>query len=318
MKSRVRRRRSGFTLVELLVVIAIIGILIALLLPAVQAAREAARRIQCASHMKQCALAVLTYENNYGVYPAGIIMGPSRLGHTAQIITCAFNGQETLAREYNFNQRYNDSLASHNREIVRRSIAIFNCPSDPNTGEMPPDVNYGHSNFVVCLGSTNLSLIATNEDYDSNGLFRWNEQRKVSDLTDGTPTTALGSEVLSGESSVGGAGQWDTRGMWAIQYVGASSYLHLYTPNTSIGDAPSAVSYLRCVATPDMPCSNPLSNVEYSGSFSSARSYHPGGVNVVFADGHVDFVTDTIDASIWRCLAKIDDGRTIPNGFQDM
>jgi prepilin-type N-terminal cleavage/methylation domain-containing protein/prepilin-type processing-associated H-X9-DG protein len=312
------KRPRGFTLVELLVVIAIIGVLIALLLPAVQAAREAARRIQCANHMKQSALAALTYENANGAFPAGIIEGPSHLGHTAQTIMCVFGGQETLVAEYNFAARNNDSTVSHNREIIKRSIAIFNCPSDPNTGPLPPDVNYGHSNFVVCMGPNNLVTIVTNQDYDSNGLFRWNEQRRVTDVTDGTAVTALGSEVLSGAPNPGGAGLWDTRGMWPIQYVGASSYLHLYTPNTSIGDAPSAVKYERCVPAPEMPCSPTLSGVEYSGSFASARSYHPGGVNVVFADGHVDFVTDVINLRVWRSLGHIDDNLMVPAGFQDM
>jgi len=310
------QRSTGFTLVELLGVIAIIGILIALLLPAVQAAREAARRMQCSNNEKQCALAAMAYENVHGVFPPGLIMTDLFLGHTAQVFLFAHCGQEALAAQYDFSVRYNTSPG--NREIIRHSIPPFNCPSDTNTGEMPPDVNYGHSNFVVCMGSSNLIEVTRNQDYDSNGLFRWNVPRKVSDAIDGTATTALGSEVLSGEPHEGGSGLWDTRGMWAIQYVGASSYLHLYTPNTSIGDAPSAVRYERCVESSEMPCSNPLSNVEYSGSFASARSRHPGGVNVVFADGHVDFVTDVVELTVWRSLGSIDDGLTVPAGFQDM
>jgi prepilin-type N-terminal cleavage/methylation domain-containing protein/prepilin-type processing-associated H-X9-DG protein len=310
------RRSRGFTLVELLVVIAIIGVLIALLLPAVQAAREAARRIQCANHMKQSALAAMTYETGYGAFPPGIVMTASRLGHTAQVFLFAFGGQESLAKAYNFSLRFNTDPP--NRAIIRRSVATFNCPSDPNTSNVLADVNYAHSNFAVCLGSTNLVEIVRNEDYDSNGLFRWNVPRRMSDLTDGATVTALGSEVRSGEASLGGTGPWDTRGMWAIQYVGAFSYLHLYTPNTSIGDAPSAVSYQRCVEVPEMPCSNPLSNVEYSGSFASARSLHPGGVNVVFADGHVDFITNVIELRVWQSLGNIADGLTVPAGYQDM
>ncbi|MBN1911969.1 MAG: DUF1559 domain-containing protein [Pirellulales bacterium] len=310
-----RNQPKGFTLVELLVVIAIIGILIALLLPAVQAAREAARRLQCANHMKQCGLAVLNYESGHKVFPPGIVMTDTYLGHTAQTFLFAFGGEESLVGMYDFSIRYNTPPT--NRELIRHSVAMFNCPCDENTGNMPDYVNYAHSNFVVSMGSTNLKTIVVNEDYDSNGLFRWNKPRRMKDLTDGSGITALGSEVLSGEPNQGGAGLWDTRGMWAIQYVGASSYLHLYSPNTSIGDAPSAVRYERCVPEPNMPCSNPTSNVEYAGSFASARSYHPGGVNVVYADGHVDFVSDVIELWVWRCLAKIDDGYNLPANYQD-
>jgi prepilin-type processing-associated H-X9-DG protein len=202
-----------------------------------------------------------------------------------------------------------------NRDLIRYPVPTFNCPSDPNTGENAEDVNYAHSNFVVCLGSETLIEIAQNEDYESNGLFQWNKPRRVKDVTDGTATTALGSEVLSGEAHSGGAGAWDTRGMWAIQYVGAFSYLHLYTPNTSIGDAPSAVKYERCVATENMPCNpNLTSSVEYSNAYSSARSFHPDGVNVVFADGHVEFVTDVIDLILWQRLGQIDDGFATSRG----
>jgi prepilin-type processing-associated H-X9-DG protein len=97
--------------------------------------------------------------------------------------------------------------------------------------------------------------------------------------------------------------------MWGIQYNGASSYLHLYTPNTSIGDTPSAVRYDRCIPGPRTPC-NPtvITLAGYDGSYSSARSYHRDGVNVVFADAHVEFIPSTIDLIVWQNMGQIDDG----------
>ncbi|HLA85799.1 MAG TPA: DUF1559 domain-containing protein [Thermoguttaceae bacterium] len=314
-----RKRPGGFTLVELLVVIAIIGVLIALLLPAVQAAREAARRIQCGNHMKQCGLAALNYENAYGFYPPGIVESGAILGHTAQITIACYSGAEPFASEYKFAYRYRDSTYSHNRDIIKRSIPIYNCPSDPNTTPAMAEQNVGHSNFVVCLGSTRVTKLAGNrENYDSNGLFRWNEPCRVRDVTDGTSVTALGSEVLSGVQTASSLEVWEARGMWSIQYIGSFSYLHLYTPNTSIADLVSAERYQRCINTPpDMPC-NTSTGVGYENTYASARSLHPGGVNVVFADGHVVFVTDVINADVWRCIACIDDGKTLPADYLDM
>ncbi|NLE38202.1 MAG: DUF1559 domain-containing protein [Pirellulaceae bacterium] len=305
-----RMLSAGFTLVELLVVIAIIGILVALLLPAVQAAREAARRMGCSNTMKQCGLAVLNYESAHGRFPTGLIMTADRLGHTAQSLILRYVEEHALADQYDFTRRTHDMP---NIILRRTSVSAFNYPSDPNTGgEFPPDVNYGHSNFVVSMGSATLTEVTANYDYESNGLFRWNEPRKMSDLTDGTRSTALGSEVLSGEASAGGTGRWDARGLWAIQYIGGSSYLHLYSPNTSIGDAPSAVSYQRCEPTFDMPCNPQMDDrAGYSHHYASARSFHPGGVNVVFADGHVEFISDTIDLIIWQRLGQIDDGESV-------
>ncbi|MCC6125743.1 MAG: DUF1559 domain-containing protein [Pirellulales bacterium] len=310
-------RRRGFTLVELLVVIAIIGILIALLLPAIQATREAARRAQCTNNMKQCGLALLNYENARKMLPTGMMVSPTLfLGHTAQIWMLPYLERGDLFKSFNPKERVLSNTYLLNNYVIDQSIEPFNCPNDPNTGKNAENVNYAHSNFVVSFGS---SLLKEEKPagwnyayYFGNGAFQWNIPRKFKEFRDGLSKTTFGSEVISGAHSVGGAGPWDARGMWGIQYSGASSYLHIYTPNTSIGDAPSAVSYQRCVPTPRAPCNPAVVNYAgYDGSYSSARSYHRGGVNAVFADAHIEFIADTIDLKTWQYMGHINDGHAL-------
>lgn len=313
------RQPRGFTLVELLVVIAIIGILVALLLPAVQAAREASRRAQCQNNQKQTALAFINFESTHGHFPIGLMAtwkdgrGGGWPGHTAQSHILSQVGETTLGEEYDFNVRALSNPDVMTRIAISQSVPVFNCPTDENTGIDLTGVNYAHSNFVVCFGPV---FMRTNPsgypEFTTEGLFQWDEPRKISKLTDGTSNIVLGSEVLSGDPSAGGAGPWDTRGMWGIHYIGSFAYLHAYGPNSSIGDAPSAVNYERCIDKHDMPCNPHLSsNAGWGATYASARSRHTDGVNVVYADGHNQFINDSIDLPIWRALASIKSGETL-------
>lgn len=312
-------RRNGFTLVELLVVIAIIGILIAMLLPAVQAAREAARRLQCNNAMKQCGLAVLNYESTHSRLPAGIIMenptGSGLLVHTAQVLILPFVGEQALFDQYDFSQRV---FATSNINVIRQPVSSYCCPSDPNTPVPAASTNYGHSNFVVNQGSellTEYTVSSSHKRYGGTGPFQWDEAYKLSEISDGLSRTAMMSEVISGQAVApanAGSSAWDVRGMWGIQYTGAHAYLHLYNPNASIGDAPSAQNYQRCIDAPHAPCdANSVSGNGYNNSHAAARSHHPGGVNVVFLDGHVSFVGDEIDLYLWQALGTINKGEAV-------
>lgn len=301
-------RSSGFTLVELLVVIAIIGILIALLLPAVQAAREAARRIHCTSNLKQVGLAVLNYENTNKVLPIGMnIALPQFKGHSAFSGLLPYVEQADLYVQYDFEKRLYDAV---NLRVTRVHVPAFMCASDNASGRIMND-NFARSNYVLCFGSNKTGQSATN--WNTDGAFRRDVARRLADLSDGTSSTALASEVLAGrDDSVVGDNQFDIRGVWSEgTAMGACAYTHLNTPNSSVGDALFMDSGQRnCVAEEKMPCSSSAGNTYYN-EYASARSRHPGGVNVVFADGHVSFFSDEVDWKAWQALSTIAGGETV-------
>ena len=330
---RKARRIAGFTLVELLVVIAIIGVLIALLLPAVQAAREAARRAQCCNNLKQIGLAVHNYADTYQALPIGLQASPLGVGtggrprmpgHTALAMILAFHEQANVLALY-----HTEFANSHqiNRDATRAQIKVYQCPSDDSPGRT--GINQGmqtemsRSSYAVCFGSATMLRNANGInimqdpnragiDFETDGAFRTDDSRKWCRLRDGTSNTALASEVLAGKDDSKGPGDtnWDARGMWAWHMMGSFGYTHLNVPNTPVGDAMYAAGSLNCVDELKMPCDNSHGN-RWDEFHAAARSYHPGGVNVAFGDGHVSFTSETTEVQTWRCLGAMNDGQAI-------
>jgi prepilin-type N-terminal cleavage/methylation domain-containing protein/prepilin-type processing-associated H-X9-DG protein len=306
--------RRGFTLVELLVVITIIGILIALLLPAVQTAREAARKMQCSSHLKQVALAMHSYAAGIGSLPVGAMLSgrPGPLGpeHTALALLLNHIEQEGLSGIYNFNLRVYDIA---NRPAVSTSIAIYNCPSDDASGQIAGYSGFARSNMAVSFGTGGMCKsgnCCTNPypaaDAVTDGAFQFDLARKFneSDFPDGTSNTVMVSEILTATGF-----STDSRGQWA-RLLHGSNYEHFDTPNSS---APDFMYQTTCAADdPDMPCSEqgynlwPLHN--------AARSRHPGVVNAAFVDGHVAAVSDSVSLPVWQAIGSCNDGSTIGFG----
>ena len=311
-----RRPLHGFTLVELLVVITIIGILIALLLPAVQAAREAARRMQCGNNLKQNGLAIANFESQYNALPAGVAFTEN--GQLMEIsmwlVLQPFMEQSSLMARYDFTQR---PYTSDNPSVIRTQISSYLCPSDDTAGRIFLG-NYARSNYVACFGSSNYGgplctstniwtdfakgSLANSGSLETDGVFRVQAKRTgrvIGDIKDGTSHTVMASEVLSGKTDSGSPA--DYRGIWFYIEMGAATYTHWLTPNSSAGDY---MDVSMCVAGPDMPCSiQPTYNMVTS--YVAARSRHAGGVNAVFVDGHVDFYSNNIDSSVWRGLSTI-------------
>ncbi len=313
-------RRRGFTLIELLVVIAIIAILIGLLLPAVQKVREAAARIKCTNNLKQLGLAMHNYEGVYRAFPPGRNQWPNVVSAPARLL--AFVEQDNLQKLVNYDGTLSDP---QNVAASKIRVGLFVCPSDPQNGQVPGLTDFG-TNYVACNGTGATSDAAGNitgylKIPDGNGVFAQVPVR-VADILDGTSNTAAFSESILGNGQVptslppanpklvvlevaggndttpadcdAGNGTWSASrgGQWINGHFGNTLYNHYYPPNP----------------TGKWDCGN----ASHNKALSTARSYHPGGVNVLFADGSVRFVRDGVDLATWRALATRAGGEVTP------
>ncbi len=316
-----KRAQLGFTLVELLVVIAIIGILIALLLPAVQAAREAARRTQCTNNLKQVGLAMHNHHSARGKLPFG-----EGKGNKADPITtrrgCCWGTWQTVLLQYLEQDALFDGYVNLNgsdltgprygaspnvQNVTSRRINNLTCPSD--------EVNFGaiaatvagqrypitSHNYVVNYGNTNnYSVdITTPVSLRFGGApFGWAEEFVASfaDILDGTSNTLMVSETCQGKLT-------DLRGFswWAP----GAQFTSVFPPNSTSPD----ILTQNCTTRPreNLPCTanGGLWNIQ------AARSRHPGGVNAALCDGSVRFVQQNISISVWRALSTSKGGETL-------
>jgi prepilin-type N-terminal cleavage/methylation domain-containing protein/prepilin-type processing-associated H-X9-DG protein len=320
---------AGFTLVELLVVITIIGILIALLLPAVQAAREAARRSQCCNNLKQIGVAMLNFENSNGQLPSAAgrwnKAGNSWLGHTALLQILPFIEQGALAESFKPDVRWCDPP---NAILIAHNISIYCCPSDNASTRKAvyrPDYAYGRSSYAVCSGSTEMYSpqepagpwsVSGKKCCNNDGPFRFVMGRSLGEFTDGLSQTILASEVITGLGEITGkAGQpaadtqADLRGCWAYPTIGMM-YQHRQPPNSKV---PDSLRLYFCPPESQVSAVNPcefktLLKDDDVYQYVTARSMHPGGVNCLFGDGHVDFYNDSVAPGVWRPLSTIGRG----------
>ncbi len=319
------RPRHGFTIVELLVSIAIIGLLTALILPAVQSSRESARKITCHNTLHQIGLALHNFEERHRTFPmeggpwirnpSSGSQGAARYSVLAQLL--ADLDQPALANQFDF--------SVYNRQVSEREprVELFLCPSDP--------VGVQGTNYRVCTGDRPFNT----GDSKHRGMFLSRTPQSC-DMTDGMSQTiafserirsdesldpfqkpadmagsglgsilALGQDVTSDEMletcrSLSGAGVgYSGRVGWFWSHTGdfQTKYNHVGPPNSRVGDC--AVASLESAGVPgDVTDST-------SGGQMSARSDHPGGVNCLLADGSARFISDSIDLGLWRSLATI-------------
>jgi prepilin-type N-terminal cleavage/methylation domain-containing protein/prepilin-type processing-associated H-X9-DG protein len=304
------RSRSGFTLVELLVVIAIIGILVALLLPAVQSAREAARRTQCTNNLKQISLALLVYEQAQGLFPPGrmgcdcwdadVCKGnkdSQRPGTSALAMILPQIEQQALYDQLGWQKGavypadcndstengWNTGLA----EYLKTRISSYRCPSD-NSPPLSESGTAAVGSYALNHGSRGPSfgIDQVKVKHYNTGVFLYRGEISLAHLRDGASNTMLAGEVVEGDKA-------DSSNRWLI---GSRHTDTLRTTDNPLNTPPTKG------VTVD------LYNNKVNGAFGSR---HSGGAHFSFGDGRVTFVSDNINLTLYRALSTRDQGEIV-------
>jgi len=332
-----KKEHGGFTLVELLVVIAIIGILIALLLPAVQQAREAARRMQCKNHLRQLGLALHNYIDTNGVLPMGATVDLS-VSATGNNGSWGVHGRILpFLEQANVYKNVDITVAWDNQTAIDAlDIAIYSCPSDPKADEMrvlaDPKVDLFATTYGFNYGTWFVFDPANGRG--GNGLFYPNSSLSFRDATDGSSNTLLAAEVKAWTPYMRNGGPSQTNipaNIAEAEAIVASGDQFKNTGHTEWPDGRVHHTGFTAAMPPnaDIPCSDGTTTYEQcdfnswqegkdgsSGSPSYAiitsRSFHPGVVDVTMFDGSSRSITETIDLAVWRSLATRSGGEVIP------
>ena len=339
-------KRRGFTLIELLVVIAIIAVLIALLLPAVQQAREAARRTQCRNNLKQLGLALHNYESNLETFPPNLVPG-GNFGYSAGnwgvlAFLSPYLDQSNVYNSMNLNAPTYAATAPYaiadasNAKAASLIVPVFLCPSDKATslGDGYGVTSLGPANYCANMGSginTYNGAPANGSPYNADGVMFANSKIRIADIIDGTSNTACMSESILGEGPRSSPG--------AIPNDEKRSYAYLSTYQSSLDDTSCAspsvwnVQDLRQFLwysgeirntsyshyyTPNSKKWDCVTNAYALGytaiGWKAARSRHVGGVNLLVCDGSVRFISDNISDVVWKGLSTRG-GSEVLNGF---
>jgi prepilin-type N-terminal cleavage/methylation domain-containing protein len=315
MRSLSSERKPGFTLVELLVVIAIIAILIGLLLPAVQKVREAANRMSCENNLKQIGLAIHSYYDEYGAFPAGWNFD-TNWGPEAYILP--YIEQNNLNAEINYSLAITDPS---NWPAISTPVKIYLCPSDVGTDYNPASAFGADTNYYGNAGNTVIFVIAygLNEPPTPgpNGVFySWSSGLTFASIEDGTSNTAFFSERVLGDGNLGTGNPFDTyNGPGGGPPNVPSDATQAYQLCQSVNTSNPANSFPIFMGSPWGHGQNSYNHVSPPNSISCgwlpslratmpATSRHIQGVNMLLGDGSVRFVNNSINLSTWQALGS--------------
>ncbi len=309
---RTRNRSRGFTLIELLVVIAIIAILVALLLPAVQQAREAARRTQCRNNLKQLGVAIHNYHDVYNCFPiAAVNATVSSISAHARLLP--FLEQSVLFSRIDFNQPFDHP---NNAQARLTELPTFRCPSDPTP--LPAAVG-GRNNYYWNAGS-GIVMYPTGAagQPQSSGVIDLTRRIRFADVTDGLSNTAVMAEKLTGDGSNGlssprtdtfSTGTYPNTADEALQQCNATNVADLARQGYSNVGGPwlqqyhSTNQYNHVLPPNGRSCMFPPGRIA-----TTANSQHTGGVQILLGDGSVRFISENLALVTWRGLGSINGG----------
>ncbi|MFK7766744.1 MAG: DUF1559 domain-containing protein [Mariniblastus sp.] len=302
-------RRLAFTLVELLVVIAIIGILIGILLPAVQMVRESARRTQCLNHLKQQGLAMLSYETAHKELPPGYTW-PSQALWSAYILPHL--DQQVIFEDLELQNGWTVE-GTTNYEACTFYLGVFQCPSS----NVPTHISGGQGiegrvpcTYIACGSGTNnresgaKPYVGDPDPKLSDGLFYQDSSTKLSDIRDGQSTTIMLGESLFSFTTFGQdyADSPEIPDHW---YIG-SDHLGGQNPGDNSTDISECLGSSACPLNSFNIESAPINDKELGYS-----SFHPGVAQLSFADGHTDTVSDSIELHVLMTLGTRRGGESV-------
>jgi prepilin-type N-terminal cleavage/methylation domain-containing protein len=299
-------RRRGFTLIELLVVIAIIAVLIALLLPAVQQAREAARRTQCKNNMKQLGLALHNYHDAFLMFPPGAFFDDGQLSRVTGL-NCAW-GWNTFILPYVDQANFYNSLtltstdyyanggsySTFNQYLWKQFVPTYRCPSDEQNKQQ--DIGRATDGGRMIWSSTSYAGMAGKElrvastgytKHDATGMLFGLSSVDLGKVKDGSSNTIITGEVAAGIQRTPGLPPYTTIGVSRIWIWGHGTLIDAHLPINGPGTIPGDGAF--------------YSTIEADGQGSS--SWHEGGAHFGLSDGSVRFISENIDFNTYQSLA---------------
>jgi prepilin-type N-terminal cleavage/methylation domain-containing protein/prepilin-type processing-associated H-X9-DG protein len=326
-----QNRRHAFTLIELLVVIAIIAVLVGLLVPAVQKVREAASAVSCKNNLKQLGLALHNYENNLKYFPppCTLQIGVPSDSWSVHALLLPYVEQDNLHNLIDFSSTYETQP-----QVTQTKIELLICPSEINDGlySLAP-LTYYPANYAVNFG--NWFVYDPNTQQIGDGAFGVNWMMRPTNFTDGLSNTLGMAEVKAHQPLLHDGGSPDVPNVpppstpaqclayggtfdpelghtqWVNGMMVQTGMTTTFAPNTKM----IYVNGSTALDVDFMSSRLGLSATQLSYGAVNARSYHPGGVNVLFMDGSVHFVTNDVDLATWHALGSRAGGEAVSTDF---